>query len=287
MSRRFATVVSIDGRITDRRRARISVFDNSLLYAEGLFETFLAVEDRLLFLDRHLRRLRKGAALTGVSVPVSDRMLARWLRDVATRHPSRIKQVRLTITAGESTRWTGQAGKPRVIIIAAPHTIPEFAYRLLVSDLRVDARSVFRQIKTISYALQAAALREAKAQRFDDALMLNEEGRIAEVTSANIFWMRHGVLFTPPLSAGCLEGVTRAVVLEVARKFGLTVREHTSTLAQLAGADEVFISSSLKLVAPVGVIAQQGKRMTFAAGSMTRQLRQHFLTEAGIERPPF
>ena len=146
----YKTATTIDGRYVPPGKAVVSVFDNSLLYSEGLFETLLAIEDRPIFAIEHLARLNRGASLIGLPVPVSDETLRKWMVSTLRRHPDRVKKLRLTITSGESARWTGKAGKPRVILSASPHRIPRKPFRLLVSGLRVDQKSVMRNIKTIS-----------------------------------------------------------------------------------------------------------------------------------------
>ena len=122
-------------------KAKISVLDNALLYAEGLFETLLACDDRVLFLKEHLDRLYRGAAVLDLKPPVSRKQLTEWMRYTAKAHPARIKKLRLTITSGESERWVGVAGKAQVILTAAPHTLPTQPYRLQVSDFKIDQDS--------------------------------------------------------------------------------------------------------------------------------------------------
>ncbi len=269
-------VTSIDGRIVPEREARIPVIDNSFLYAEGLFETFLAVDDRLIFATRHFKRLKNGARIIGLRLPVSETTLRKWLVTAARRHPARYKKIRLTITSGDSARWTGKPGKPRVVISASIHDIPQVPFKLMISDFLVDQDSVFRRIKTISYAVQAAAFRKALAKGFDDALLLNESQHVAEVTSANIFWVKRGRICTPPLSAGCLEGVTRHAVFEVAKRLKLKIAEQNASLKTLLSADEVFISSSLKLVVGVGLIGHGRHRTKFRPGPVTQYLHDYF-----------
>ncbi len=284
MSRRDKTVTTINGERVPHSKAKISVYDNSLLYAEGLFETFLACDDRVMFLEEHLTRLYKGAAVINLTPPVGRRQLAAWMKQTLAAHPNRIKKLRLTITSGESKRWTGLAGKPQVILMAGPHTIPTRPFRLDVSTFKVDQDSAFRRIKTISYAIHAAALKRASEKGYDDALMLNNRGHVAEATSANIFWCRRGRIYTPPLSAGCLEGTTRHVVLREAKKLGLSVVERTDSLARVVDSDEMFVSSSLKLVLGVSEIAHGRRRHRFGAGEITQTIMDRIYRRAGIER---
>lgn len=278
-------ITSIDGRFVPAQKACIPVIDNTFLYAEGLFETLLAVDDRLIFARRHLERLQSGASVIGLKLPVAVGTLKKWMITAARRHPARFKKIRLTITSGDSARWSGRPGKPRVVITVSDHELPRKPYRLQVSEFRVDQDSVFRRIKTVSYAIQAAAFRRALADGFDDALLLNESGRVAEVTSANIFWIRRNVLFTSPLSAGCLDGTTRKAIIVVAKKLGIRVIERSEPLKSVGASDEIFICSSLKLVSGVSEITDGKKLWRVQAGPVTARLQVHFLNMVENDDP--
>lgn len=279
--KRLKTVTTINGEYVPELKARISVFDNSLLYAEGLFETLLAFGDRILYLDEHLERLYTGADVIGLKMPVSRGRLVRWMRQTLQRHPDYLKKLRLTVTSGESERWTGVGGKPQVILSAAPHVFPDKPARLHVSQFRVDHRSVFRQVKTISYAINAAALKRARDAGCDDAILINEGGYVAEVTSANIYWVKRLKIHTPPLSAGCLGGVTRTVALRGAPKLGLEIIERTGTVDSMLKADEVFITSSTRLVQGVCQIRHGGQDYHFDPGPVTQQVSDFFMSAQG------
>ena len=265
-------VVTINGRRVTRDLARISIFDNALLYAVGVFETLLATEDRVVFLEEHLDRLYRGSATLGLLLPVERSRLSVWMLKTAGYHPDRLKKLRLTITRGESARWVGKSGRPQVILAAAPHTMPRRPFRLLISDLRVDQESGFRKIKTLSYALNAAAYEKARGAGYDDALLLNTSNKVAEITSANIFWVQGETVHTPPLSAGCLEGVTRIKVIEVARDLGYRLVERNTTLGSCVRADELFLTSSLKLALPIGLISDGRTTWRFKTGTATRRI---------------
>ncbi len=278
------TTTTINGRLVERRQAKISVFDNSLLYAEGLFETFLGVGEEAIFADEHFDRLVRGARTIGLELPVPVDRLRMWATRTLRAHRSPLKKLRLTVTAGESARWLGRSGRPQVILTAAQHKLPSKPFQLLVSDYKVDHLSIFRQVKTLSYALNAAALKQAIEAGCDDALLINQRGNVAEVTSANVFWVDNGHVFTPPITAGCLEGVTRRIVLREAQKIGIRVKEKRCPLNCLLEADEVFISSSLKLVIGVAMIHHDRRRHRLSSGPITVSLRDHFLRLAGLER---
>ncbi len=282
-SKSLKTVTSINGRIVARGQDKISVFDNSLLYAEGLFETFLAKDDHAIFADEHLNRLYRGAKVIGLEIPASRKTLEKWMRSVLRAHPDEEKKLRLTVTSGESSRWVGLPGKPQVVLIASPHELPVEPFKLHVSEFRVDQKSVFRIIKTLSYAIHAAALKQARALGYDDALLLNESNQVAEVTSANIYWVKRRRIHTPPIGSGCLEGVTRKIVLKESKKLGFDVTERNATLRTLIDADEVFISSSLKLVIGVSRLKVGRRTHRIATGPVTGAFFHHFRRMTGFE----
>jgi branched-chain amino acid aminotransferase len=277
VQKKLITKTTINGRLVKKGNDKISVFDNSLLYAEGLFETFLSVDNKIYYLNEHLKRLIKGAQILGLKIPVKKETLINWMEKTIKAHPDKILKLRLTLTSGESARWVGNQGKQQIILSASPHRIQIKPFKLHVSEFKVDQDSVFRRIKTLSYAIHAAALNQARVKKCDDAIMLNEKGNIAEVTSANIFWVDNGKIFTPPIGAGCLEGITRKIVIKEAKKNGWIIREKDISLSKLLKMDEIFISSSLKLVAPVGYIKTSNKSFRFKTGEITKQLSKQFL----------
>lgn len=205
------------------------------------------------------------------------------MKDALRAHPDRVKKIRLTVTSGESARWVGVSGKPQVALIVAPHELPPKPFKLHVSEFKVDQKSVFRIIKTLSYAIHAVALKQAKAAGCDDALMLNQAGQIAEVTSANVYWVKSGKIYTPPIGSGCLEGVTRKVVLAESKRLGFSIIEKNGTLQTLLDADEVFISSSLKLVVGVSHIKIGKRNHVIAAGPVTELFSNYFRRMIGLQ----
>lgn len=276
------TVTTINGRFRDRKDACISVFDNSLLYADGLFETFLAIDDHIVFVDEHIKRLYRGAKVIGLDIPVTPERLTAWMKKTVRAHPDRITKLRLTLTAGEAARWVGRQGKPQVILSASPHTMPERPFRIQVSRFRVDHKSVFRRIKTLSYVIHAAALQQSRRAGCDDALLLNQDDKVAEVTSANVFWVKSGRIYTPPISSGCLEGITRKIVFKEARRIGYSVIEKNCSLSQLLESDELFISSSLKLVVGVSMVKVGRKSHKLPTGPITASLADQFYRLVGL-----
>lgn len=268
-------VTTINGKFVSDAQAKISVFDNSLLYAEGLFETYMAIEDRIAFPKEHFDRLQKGTKMLGIRIPVESGILLKWLKKTAARHPAKIKRLRLTITSGDSPVWRRKPGKPRVIISAVEHKFDLSPQKLFVPEFRVDGGSSFNQIKTIAYGLRAAALRAAQKNSCEDALLLNNNENVSELTSANIFWIKDGKIFTPPISAGCLEGVTRRVILEQDSIQRWGIEEKNCTLNDLAEADEVFSTSSVRLVRPIGKIKSLNLNVQIKQGKTWRTIFEY------------
>ena len=270
------TVTSINGCIVTGKEARISVYDNSLLYAEGLFETFLAIDGRLAFPKDHFIRLRNGAGLLGLRLTASENKLEMWLKNTARAHPARLTRLRLTITSGESAVWTGKRGRSQVICSAVEHRFDNRPLKLYAPESKIDASLSFNRIKTISYGAKVAALREAQNKNCDDALLINNSGNISELTSANIFWTKKNRIYTPSLKAGCLEGVTRKLILREAKKNRWQIIEKDCSLKELKSAYEVFSSSSVRLVRPIGEIRAKNFKAKFEVGPMSEMIFSRF-----------
>ena len=183
-----------------------------------------------------------------------------------------MKKVRVTVTAGNSAFWAGKGTEPRIIIIATEFSPPTEPFRLKISPYRVDNDSPFRNVKTLAFIIEMTSRRGAYMDGFDDAILLNRSGNIAEATSANIFWVKNGRLYTPPLTAGCLDGMSRKHIISLARKHKIPAFEKNINLNNLLKADEIFITSSLKLILPVTKI--QSRRMyRFPIGALTTRLQ--------------
>ena len=264
---------SINGKAVPRTKAKISVFDNSLFYAEGLFETFLALGDSVIFLDDHLDRLERGAALIGIELPVSRATIIRWINAANMKNSSPVKKIRVTVTAGDSAFWAGKKSKPNIIIIVTEYEIPTRPWKLTVSPYGVDQGSPFRNVKTLSFIIEMTSRKNAHSDRYDDAILLNRNGNVAETTSANIFWIKNGVLYTTPIGAGCLEGMTRRHIIELASAHDIAVKIKNVKLDDLLASDEIFVTSSIKLILPV-ISIDTDRRHKYKVGPLTRRLQK-------------
>jgi branched-subunit amino acid aminotransferase/4-amino-4-deoxychorismate lyase len=264
---------SINGRDTPKEQAKISVFDNALFYADGLFETLLALGDRVVFLEDHLDRLEKGAGLIRIELPCPREKIASWIDTANRKNSAKVKKIRVTVTAGDSAFWAGKASKPRIIVIATEYQLPTQSFRLTVSPYRIDHGSPFRNVKTLSFVIEMTSRKRAYSSEYDDGIMLNRAGNVAETTSANIFWVKKGSLYTTPLGAGCLEGMTRKHILQLARRNRIAASVRNVRLKELVQADEIFITSSIKLIRPVQSVTTD-RLYRYEIGPLTRRLQQ-------------
>jgi branched-chain amino acid aminotransferase len=268
----MATVVNMDGALVSPDRATVSVFDRGFLYGDSVYEVIRTYGRRPFEVERHLARLDRSAARLGLALPWdAARTRAEIVRtleacgdggapdpDVAPWNAGELSlRVIMTRGAGELGLDPALAMGPRAIVIASPlHAPPLAAYRdgvgCRIVGVRHDApEAVDTTAKTGAHLSNVLAVAEARAAGAHEALLLDRDGFVTEGASSNVFIIREGRLETPPLAAGILEGVTRALVLGLARGAGLAVREAPLRPGDLEAADEIFITSTAREVLPV------------------------------------
>jgi len=285
-------VVSIDGQIVADQEAKISVLDHGLLYGDGLFEGIRVRAGRIFRLDQHLWRLQLGARYLGLELPFDGEEQARIVRDAVRAFGRKEAYVRLLVTRGEGPLGVDPTTckKPTVVCIAAEISLYTAEQRtqglsMITSSYRrpnPDVQDV--AIKTLNYLGSALAKQEAKRQGADEALLLNQSGRVSEASVANIFALRGRTLSTPPAIDGCLEGINRAAVLELARELGLSVGERSLGRRDLLAADEVFLTGSGAGV--VGVRSLDGRAIGRGrTGEVTLDLERRHRLLAESEGP--
>jgi branched-chain amino acid aminotransferase/4-amino-4-deoxychorismate lyase len=225
--------------------------DRGFTLGDGLFETVLAEDGRLVAWDAHIVRLGRGAAALGLPAP--DQAAARLEAEAALAGlGAQRAAVRLSWSAGSGGRGLDRAAssRPRLTVTAAPAPAPVGPARLVWATVRRNEHSPASRHKTLAYLDNVLARREAAAAGGDEALMLNTAGQVACAAAANVFWVREGALYTPSLACGVLDGIVRAEVLEVARAAGTPVHEVSAPPEAVADADEVFLTNSLIRIRP-------------------------------------
>lgn len=228
--------------------------DRGLTLGDGLFETILSRDGELVLLDEHLGRMARGCEALGL--PPLDRARAQRLCEEAAATVSGRAAVRLTLTAGSGGRGLDRLASPypRLFATAAPAAKPESPAALVTATVRRNEGSPASRLKTLSYLDNVLAREEARAAGADEALMLNNQGHVACAAAANIFWLEEGRLVTPALRCGVLDGIMRGKTIESAGVLGLAVEESYAEIARLAGAEAIFLTSSLIGLRPVGAL---------------------------------
>ena len=253
---------SVNGEIGEAADARVPVLDNGFLFGDGVYETLRTYGGRPFHLDRHLARLRASARLLGVPVPMDDGALARDVDRVLERAKNPESTIRMLVTrgVGDATYRFDRVKGPTVVILAKPfEAFPENLYAegipVIVSSVRRNhPRALNPAMKSNNLINNILAAREAQAKGAFEPILLNETGEVAEGAGSNVFIVRGGGLLTPPLEAGILPGVTRAVLLEIAPGLGITAREEPIAVKDLLAADEAFITSTLKEAMPIATV---------------------------------
>jgi len=268
--------IYVNGKLAAAGGAAISALDRGLLYGDGVFETIRVYSGRPFMLDAHLERMAEGCSV--ISLPMPDpKEIKRGAERVLEANGLSDAYLRITVTRGATgSLWHDLAqASPTIIIMTKPFSPQEFGegLRLAVSTFRSDEQSPLSRIKQAGILWKILARAEAKRAGMDDAVLLNTNGHIAEATSANILWMRSGTLYTPSLNCGILSGITRRIVIEIAREQGIAVVEGEFALGELGAADEAFLTSSTLEVAPIRSL--NDKEFADAApGPATRQFME-------------
>ncbi len=214
-----------------------------------------AYRERIVYLDAHLRRIQVSCKIAGLSSPNSSEKLKKIIFKAIKKSGFSDAYVKLLFY--KSKKNTG-----RLLIIKKyqPHSEKKYqqGLRACVSELRQDENYVFARIKSTNRLLFESSFLQAKKKGFDEAIILNSQGYIAEASRSNIFWAKDRKLFTPSLECGCLNGITRKVVLGLAKKYKIKIKEGKFRIKELLKADGAFLTSSLIGIMPlVGVGKKQ------------------------------
>jgi branched-chain amino acid aminotransferase len=276
--------VYVNGTITDAASAVIPAFDHGFLYGEGVYETLRTYRRAPFLFDRHMRRLRESASLMALPVPYSDRDLLDILRKTMAAHAGLDEayiRILLTRGVGELTYNPAACPRPSLIVIVKPFPAPPA--RTFTEGIRVSLVGVRRNhpqalnpmIKSNNLLNNALAMQEALGRGGEEALMLNQDGEIAECSQSNFFVVKGTDVLTPPLSAGLLPGITREYVLRLATDLGYQAKEARLTPADLPAAGEAFITGTTREVTPV-VAVDDRQIGTGKPGPVTTRLLAEF-----------
>jgi len=284
--------IFIDGKYYSERDAKVSVFDHGLLYGDGVFEGIRAYHGRVFKLKEHIDRLFCSAKAILLELPMSHTQFMKATVESCRKNSLRDGYIRLVVTRGVGTLGLNPRSckRPSVIIIADKIQLypPELYQRgmeiVTVPTTRNLHSALNPAIKSLNYLNNILAKIEANNAGVEEAVMLNAEGFVAECTGDNLFIVKNRALFTPPLSAGALYGITRQTVIELAEEAGLKVSEPNLTRYDLFNADECFLTGTGAEIVPVAKI--DGRVIgTGKPGRVTRRLEDeyHALTKVSGE----
>lgn len=246
-----AAAVWLDGSLVDPDEASVSVFDHGFTVGDGVFETLKTIGGRPFAVRRHLERLRDGAARLGIDVPLSDPALRGVIDEVVDAGGLPESRLRVTVTGGPGIAGTGRSGGlPTLVVSAGPLATWDPEETAVTVPWPRNERSALAGVKTTSFAENVHAQAEARKVDASEAILPNTRGNLCEGTGTNVFLVLDGELVTPPLMAGCLPGVTRALVLEVVPE----ADEADVPMARLADATEVLLTSTTRDVQPLRML---------------------------------
>ncbi len=255
----MTTLVNVDGKLGSAEDRLLSPLDQGFLFGASVYETVRTYEGRVFLLERHLERLRQSASALDITLDVTDEELEARVEETLVAAGNAEASIRIVVSAGVGSidYRAESASRPTVVVIVRPlPEYPESLYRqgaraVIVPMMRATRGGLDPRIKSSNLLTNLLALREAQRQKAYEALMLNPEGEVAEGSMSNVFIVAKRVIRTPPLSAGLLEGITRELVVEVAREKGYAVEERGFKPAELLSADEVFITASARQIVPI------------------------------------
>lgn len=275
--------ILMNGRLVDEKKAKVSVFDHGLLYGDGVFEGIRAYNGRVFKLDEHVDRLFDSAKAIALEIPVSREKVARDVVRTCKANGITDGYVRLVVTRGVGGLGLNPylCKEPQIFCIADKIQLyPKKHYReglaiVTVGTTRNVPEAINPRIKSLNYLNNVLAKIEAINSGVLEAIMLNAQGYVAEATGDNVFVVKDGKIITPPPWCGALEGITRNVVLDLARENGYTVAESVLSRYDLYIADEVFLTgTAAEIIAVVDIdrrVIGDGK-----PGSVTRELSSAF-----------
>ncbi|WP_425613940.1 branched-chain-amino-acid transaminase [Anatilimnocola sp. NA78] len=275
--------IYISGKYFDKEHAKVSVYDHGLLYGDGVFEGMRSYHGKVFRLAEHLDRLWDSARSIWLNIPISKEEMAKAVNETLAKNSIRDGYIRLIITRGAGTLGLdpNKCPMPEVIIITDhiqlyPKEFYDNGLKIITaSTVRNHTAALSPRIKSLNYLNNILAKIEGMRAGCVEALMLNTQGEVAECTGDNIFLVRNGILYTPPIDAGILEGITRNAVIELAEKAGIVVRQIPLSRHDVYIADEVFLTGSAAEVIPVVEIDSrtigEGK-----PGPMTKKLTAKF-----------
>jgi len=254
-----------NGEFVGKDDAKVSIFDHGFLYGDGIFEGIRAYHGKVFKLKEHIKRLYDSAKAINMTIGISPQEMENLVIETVRRNELHDSYIRLVVSRGVGDLGLDPNKCPKTSIFCIADQIKLFSQTMYEEGIEVRTVATRRnsldalnpRIKSLNYLNNIFAKIEANQAGVMEAVMLNQDGYVAEGTGDNIFIVRNNVVITPPISAGVLEGITRNAVLEIARELGYETREELFTLFDLHVADEVFLTGTAAELIPVIKVDQR------------------------------
>lgn len=241
----------VNGAITEVEKARVGVLDRGFLLGDGVFETVRVLRGRPLFLARHLERMREGAAFLGIPFPGKEKVVEA-VREVINVNQIADGGLRITLSRGQGEGlFSPGPWQPTLVVTPRMPARRGGGYSAVFLSFRRNNRSPLFRFKTLSMLENVLGRREALEKGADEGIFLNVDGFVAEGAATNIFICSGGKLVTPPVESGCLPGIARGVVLELAASLGMEVEEKSIPPEEVFSAEAAFLTNALVGVVPL------------------------------------
>jgi branched-chain amino acid aminotransferase len=285
-------VIYCNGAFVQEEEAKLSVFDHGFLYGDGIFEGIRAYHGRVFKLKEHLKRLYESATSIQLNIDIPKEEMQEIILETLRRNGLKDAYIRLVVSRGKGDLGLDPQKCPQAAIFCIAAQIKIFEQSMYEQGLEVKTVAIRRnhldslspRIKSLNYLNNILAKIEANQAGVVEGIMLNQDGYVAEGTSDNIFIYRDGVLRTPPLSAGILEGITRDSVLRLAKELGIEVAEELFTRHDLYTAEECFLTGTAAELIPV--IKVDGREIgTGTPGEIYRKLLVAFRALTRVNGP--
>jgi len=240
-------IVFLNGKFVPEEQAVISVFDRSFLYGDGLFEAMLIFNGKPFRWTTHLKRFEFGAQFLKIPVHVTPDALRAHVNELIAQNNATQALLRITLSRGVGLRGYSPKGADQPCLVMSLHPAESPAatppqWRIITSSCRLPANEPLAQFKTCNKLPQIMARAEADSAGANEALLLNTNGHAVEGSRSNLFWIKDKTVFTPPLNAGILPGVTRSAISELCKTFCLPFHEANATPGELARTEGAFFS---------------------------------------------
>jgi branched-chain amino acid aminotransferase len=266
--------VWMNGALTPLEHAAVSPLDHGLVVGDGVFETLRVYRGLPFAWSRHYARLRASAAGLGLVAP-DEHELRAAIEAVLTANALSEARVRSTVTGGPAPPGSRRAPvPPTAIVVGFELEPPSPTVSVMIVPWTRNEGGALAGLKTISYAENVRALAYVEARGADEAIFANTKRNLCEATGSNVFLVLDGACCTPPLSAGCLNGVTRQLLLEVGSEIGIAIEERDVPVDALRRADEAFVSSTVREAQPIASV--DGLALPAAPGPITCRLAVAF-----------